>query len=131
MSFLDEFSRSVFSMSFLGEFSRCVFSMSVLDDCYFNLPHEIIDYEIDSRGMDEVVGEPGEKIQKLIDAWAEKTGVESNDQPVVGVGVWGDTAPYGTRDSLAVLLFNILGSVQRYWFCVFSKRTACACGCKG
>ena len=75
---------------------------------------------------------PAKNTQQLIDAWAEKIGVESiNDLPVIGVGVWGDTATYGARDSLAVLLFNILGMVQRYWFCVFSKRFACACGCKG
>ena len=48
-------------------------------------------------------------------------------------GIWGDGAVYGTRDSLHLLLFNVLSGIFhcRFWIACYSKRQACQCGCKG
>ena len=48
-------------------------------------------------------------------------------------GIWADSATYHTRDSLFLVLFNVISGIHhlRYWLCAFSKRTMCRCGCKG
>ena len=46
----------------------------------------------------------------------------------------GDSAPFHTRDSIFLLLFNVLsGNLQkkRFWTCAFPKSMFCNCGCKG
>ena len=52
---------------------------------------------------------------------------------VAVLGLWGDSAPYNTRDSLFLCLWNVLSGLHhlRYWFTAFPKRVMCACGCKG
>ena len=55
------------------------------------------------------------------------------DEPVAGIGVWGDAAPMNTNDGLFVLLWNILAGVHHQWypFDALSKFICCDCGCKG
>jgi hypothetical protein len=52
------------------------------------------------------------------------------DEPVAGLGVWGDAAPMNTNDGLFVLLWNILTGVhhQRFPFVALSKLVCCDCG---
>ena len=52
---------------------------------------------------------------------------------VLMVGIWGDAAPYNHRDSLYLLLYNVLSgsSKKRYWLTGFPKKVVCRCGCSG
>ena len=52
---------------------------------------------------------------------------------VACLSLWGDSAPFGSQNSVALILFNILsGSVrQRFWIASFTKRMMCQCGCSG
>ena len=42
----------------------------------------------------------------------------------LSLGVWGDAAPYAHRDSLYMLLFNVISGRhhKRFWFATFPKR---------
>ena len=59
-------------------------------------------------------------------------GISSTDG-IIPMGVWGDAAPYHTRDSLFLLLVSPLSvrDRSRMWVCAFSKRMVCCCGCRG
>ena len=74
----------------------------------------------------------GSKHQETIDQWCTRLQCR-NDGQVIPCGIWGDSATYNTRDSLVVLLVNVLSSPDdtRWWTCAFSKRALCACGCSG
>ena len=54
-------------------------------------------------------------------------------EDIACIGLWGDGAPYHTRDSLNVLIFNVLSGThnKRYFICGWSKRMTCQCGCGG
>ena len=49
------------------------------------------------------------------------------------MSIWGDTAPYNTRDSLILFLWSALSGVNqdRFWCTAFPKSSMCACGCHG
>ena len=104
-------------------------------DTYFNLPHEVFEDTLTADNMDETISlDNNPRLRSTLDDWEREQGVEHDiDQPTAAFGVWGDGAPYHTRDGLVLLLYNILGNVhnERWWFCAFSKRMACNCGCKG
>ena len=67
--------------------------------------------------------------------WSNKVNVGSNDHLIAGVGIWGDGAVYNTRDSIILILFNILTGVaavqHRIWLACISKKSLCQCGCQG
>ena len=48
-------------------------------------------------------------------------------------GLWGDAAPFHTRDSIMMLIFNVISGVcnTRHWIATCSKRMTCQCGCLG
>ena len=105
----------------------------IMDECHFILPHEQIDSMVTKENMHEFTEIPlGSPLKARMDDWKQREGLAA-DAPVVGIGVWGDRAPYGTRDSLDVVLFNIISGIHHYriWFAAFSKRMACNCGCAG
>ena len=59
--------------------------------------------------------------------------VHGDGEDIACIGLWGDGAPYHTRDSLNVLIFNVLSGRhnKRYFICGWSKRMTCQCGCGG
>lgn len=105
-------------------------------DVEFLLPHEVIDYEV-SRDPDAFKNlEVPQEVKDAVEEWCGRVGVHSSEeQTVLGLGVWGDTAPYSKRDSLALFLFNILGAPghagRRHWVTAIPKREMCNCGCSG
>ena len=66
-------------------------------------------------------------------AWMANVGMAGNRDNVVLCGLWGDGAVYHTRDSLNLMLFNVLSGIcrTRFWISAFTKRVCCQCGCKG
>ena len=115
----------------------------VYDDCFMNLPFEVLDAEIEQTMTEQGLVEPN------IDDWTslpansphiatkrtlmEDLNVDGDGKDFVCCGLWGDGAVYHTRDSLNMLLFNVLSGIfhQRFWIACHSKRQACQCGCKG
>ena len=104
------------------------------DDTYFILPYELVEKTIDDNvcSLDEWTDL---SMQPAMDAkrteWSERVGVPCEN--LIAFGLWGDFAPYLTRDSILGMLFTALGALRfmRIWFVSISKRTACKCGCKG
>jgi hypothetical protein len=64
--------------------------------------------------------------------WCARTGAPRGDD-LVSLGIWGDAAPYNTRDSLYVVLWNVISGPHRtrYWLTCWPKKAACKCGCHG
>jgi hypothetical protein len=98
---------------------------------WFLLPHEVINSQVESASewFDFAEDQPG--LRKSHGQWCARMKV--NPANFVAVGLWGDSAPYHTRDSLVLVLFNVLtGSHnRRYWMCGISKNSLCCCGCSG
>ena len=103
---------------------------------YFNLIHEFSDSLVDSgkqtvHTLTETT--PGSPLDRTVEGWAGNMNIDRENDPVAGLGLWGDAAAFNTRDALYVLLFNILtGRLRdRFVLCVFSKGQLCKCGCFG
>ena len=111
---------------------------------YLLLPYEKVDYEILTRK--KLTGNRNPEIARwchlsqdnpLYDVrktWMDEMGLSGDDEASIAVcGLWGDGAVYHTRDSLHLLLFNVLSGVDqtRHWIGAYSKKQQCQCGCKG
>ena len=72
-----------------------------------------------------------EYLKSTLEQWAQRMNVSF--ECLLALGLWGDSAPMGQRDSLYLFLWNILGGSnnERFWFCAFSKNSCCDCGCEG
>ena len=104
----------------------------IQEDTHFILPYEEVDalfQDTDPRELCSAT--PGSALEARLNDW--KSTQKVVDDAVAGVGVWGDMAPFNTRDSIAILLFNILTGLhhQRLAICAIAKRSVCRCGCKG
>ena len=101
------------------------------------IPYEVIDDGIELSGAalsdycELPVDNPLEDTKKK---WCEDEKAPYNDDIAI-VGIWGDSAQFFTRDSILVLLFNLLSGTlsrrKRFPICAWSKRMACQCGCQG
>ena len=108
----------------------------VEEQCHFLIPYETIDYEIDKAGgniEDFCSLPPGSPWHAQKRTWMKDNGVEGDGSDIAIIGIWGDAAPYNTRDSLYMLLFSVISGVNhaRNWTACFTKRTTCQCGCFG
>ena len=72
-----------------------------------------------------------EYLKSTLDEWSSR--MNTSVHLLLALGLWGDSAPMGHRDSLYLFLWNILGGSnhERFWFCAFSKNSCCDCGCEG
>ena len=72
------------------------------DNCEFILPYEVIDAFITEENIDEFTSVGADTpLQATMDEWRTNVGIEDADEPVVGIGLWGDSAPYHTRIQLS------------------------------
>jgi hypothetical protein len=71
-------------------------------------------------------------IGATMSGWAERVNL-TDTQNLMGIGIWGDSAPTVKADAVYLVLFNVITGIfhQRFRFCCWSKRIACNCGCKG
>ena len=120
--------------------TECVFwdedaQAQVKDDIHTLIPYEFLDYEIECKGnTNEYVDLPlVHSLNSTKRDWMSSVGLNCNPDTVALAGLWGDSAVYHTRDSLFIILFNIISGVhhQRHWIAAFGKRAACNCGCSG
>ena len=68
-----------------------------------------------------------------LEGWCTRTRCDMSEDFVAPCALWGDVAPYASRDSVFTLVLTILSGVHRvYWkLCCLTKRSICDCGCKG
>ena len=101
---------------------------------YFLLPHEVFYSLITPDNLSEFtsIGEEKPELAARRDAWCHSMGIKDLAN-IVMCGLWGDSAPYSTRDSLYVLLYNCLSGRHRtrFWLTAFPKKVTCRCGCQG
>ena len=92
-----------------------------LMECFFLLPHEIVHWLLErSQDVTEFVGFDNERMQKIFQDWKTKAGVHTD---ALALGLWGDSATYNTRDSIYMILMNILSGKKH-------KRFSCQIGCR-
>ena len=113
------------------KFWDCIEGKQFEDDMYFLAPHETLAKEVTEPHEWTSLPEDG-AYSGLISDWKTRENVVGDDE-VAGAGLWADSATYHTRDSLYLVLFNILTGVHqiRFWIAAWSKRMMCDCGCKG
>ena len=113
------------------KFWDCIEGKQIEDEMYFLAPHETLAKEVTEPHEWTSLPEDG-AYSGLISDWKTREKIVGGDE-FVGVGLWADSATYHTRDSLYLVLFNILTGVHqmRFWIAAWSKRMMCDCGCKG
>ena len=97
------------------------------------LPHEILDAAVGTTSVEEWLGFPGNPaLASTLEGWKDRVGL-SGVANVAGVGLWGDSAVYNTRDGLYIMIINVLSGSHRtrFWVCAFAKSQVCGCGCYG
>ena len=100
---------------------------------YFILPHEVVHSMVAATCVEEWTGFDAsqEPIKARLAEWRSRTNAVCS--PTVCLGLWGDAAPYHTRDSVNLWLINSLSGQHRtrWWSTAYPKRIQCNCGCKG
>jgi len=74
-------------------------------------------------------------VEKDLQTWLDRTGVEATPHkpPLVACSLWGDSAPYSSKDSVHLLIMTLVSGIHHVWWWVvaFGKQAFCRCGCKG
>ena len=67
-----------------------------------------------------------------LQAWQTRVGAALT-LPTLCICLWGDSAPMSHRDSLVLMTTRLLSGVHKFklWVWACSKKSLCACGCKG
>ena len=98
----------------------------VEDDVFCLLPTETIDNLIDEGQplSDFTSLPPDSPLRHRKAEWMKSVGAHGDGDEIVVCGLWGDSATYHTRDSLFMLLFNLLSGVYntRFWIACWGKR---------
>jgi hypothetical protein len=100
---------------------------------YFLLPFEVLDSIIMPGRVADWCSYRDIHLKSKFQQWQDVTNI-SDSGNFVAFGIWGDSAPFNTRDSVQLMLFNVLSNEscqKRIWFTAFSKDVQCNCGCKG
>ena len=107
---------------------------SVSGYLYFLLPHELLPLLVkDSLHAWTVFDDSIRELQHVVNQW-RATNIPGDDRDdLVAMSVWGDSAPFNTRDSLALFLWSALtgDNQNRFWITVCAKSSMCGCGCHG
>ena len=97
-------------------------------------PHDVLDHiagDNPSQWCTFVEGQ--EALQRDLDTWARSLNVDVHDgHPVAAVGLWDDSAPFTTKDSLNLLVFSLLSGAETlsWWMVAISKRPVADAGAK-
>ena len=91
----------------------------------FLLPHEILDHFVQPGNHHEwsdLGDRPG--LQQTLMEWGERLDIPVMQERFLSLGVWGDAAPYAHRDSLYLMVFNVISGKhhKRFWFASCPKR---------
>ena len=107
------------------------------NNVYFMLPHELlpklcgVNVQAWAKFSDSTA-----TLASRLAQWCARTGAPKRTDgcnDLVSLGIWGDSAPYNTRDSLYVILWNALSGENRtrFWLTCLPKKLVCKCGCHG
>ena len=107
----------------------------VTDTMHVALLHEEVDDLVKDDPRAYAANDGISDLDKAALGWSKKVHVHANDHLIGGIGIWGDSAVYNTRDSIVLILFNILTGLcatpHRIWLACLSKKQLCQCGCQG
>ena len=101
------------------------------EECYLLLPYEVIDKLGATGDVSTYTSLPANSpFGDAKAAWVTEFWIPWDGSDVAVCGLWGDAAPFHTRDSIMMLLFNVISGVcnMRRWIATWSKRMACASG---
>ena len=108
--------------------------LQVVALCSFLLVYEMLDWAIGDNPVAEYTSNDDKPyLNRTMEGWKTKVGIDVNE-PCIGIGVWGDTAVYHTRDSVMLALWSVVTGAHtrsRHWFFACGKRQMCDCGCSG
>jgi len=108
-------------------------NIAVQDFLYFMLPMEIMERLAAKEDVDHYCNvDDKPEIGNQLDGWCERVGTVRVPS-LGGLAIWGDMAPYNTKESICLLTWTLISGLhrKRYWLTCFSKRQMCACGCLG
>ena len=114
-------------------FWDAVRSEKYMDVCNFLLPHELLFYVAESLGLEQLLHiRNNVHLENTFNTWKLANGL-ADVLSVLALGLWGDSATFFTRDSLYVMLLNIISGEHhtRYMIVSFGKNMCCNCGCYG
>ena len=77
--------------------------------CLFLLPHELIEWLATRYDPNELTGFTNAYMQQLFDDWLRSANIKED---AVACGLWGDAATYNTRDSIFMILMNVLSGTH-------------------
>ena len=102
----------------------------------FSLPHLILDSLPQDRLHEYCELSAAQAgVRKDLETWLARTGVdpEPPSPPIAACALWGDGAPYSTKDSLQLLVMTLISGNHSFmwWVVAFGKQVLCRCGCKG
>ena len=107
----------------------------ITEDIHYLVPYEVADWTIGENGdvSSYTSLAPGSPFNDLKAQWMRENQIPGDGSDVVVCGLWGDAAPFFTRDSILMIIFNIISgfSNTRHWIGAWSKRMTCQCGCQG
>ena len=99
------------------------------------LPHDLLFTLAEDQVADYCSYGPSQQgVLGDLQDWGYQCDVNLNDGiHTAALALWGDAAPYATRDSIYLLVLTILSGQHReyYWLSCITKRRICACGCQG
>ena len=108
-------------------------STPMQDFLYFMLPMEIMERLAAKEDVDHYCNmDDKPEIGSQLDGWCERV-CTLRFPSVAGLAIWGDMAPYNTKENVCLLAWTLVNGLhrKRYWFTCFNKRQMCACGCLG
>ena len=106
----------------------------VSGNLWFLLPHELLPLLVkDNLHAWTVFDDSIRELRHVVEQWRHTNipGDDTND--LVAMSLWGDGAPFNTRDSLNLFLWSALtgDNQNRFWITACTKSSTCACGCHG
>ena len=109
----------------------------IRDEMYLQAPHEYIDHLLNTKPIEELIAKPSAstectEVDRRMHAWARSQNIDPQE-PILGFGIWADSAPHTKKDSVYLILIQIITGIyaSRMWCTAWAKRAMCACGCNG
>ena len=107
----------------------------VLKDLAFLPIHETLDNMVSDGDAESWCSIDGsqEGFRADLEDWGARLGMDVATNLFACIGLWGDSAPFGKRQSLFLILFTVLSGAfrDRYWIVALTKSAVCKCGCFG
>ena len=91
----------------------------------FSSPHELLNHYVSEENISDWSSFSAEQqnLKDTLGFWGERVGVRALEERFLSLGVWGDAAPYAHRDTVYLMLWNVVTGKKhkRFWFASFPK----------